>query len=588
MHTLALASTTPSVKRTANIYLTSAAAVLFVLVTAAAGPLVEAALGADGGQLSGQLLSGRMGAVAAEHRLASEAGLEILALGGNAIDAAVAATLATGVVNPSSAGLGGGGFMLLWLADGRGARALDFRETAPSAARRDTFMSEGLADDASRRGGLAVAVPGEAAGMAWALQHYGSLSMAEVAAPAIRLAEQGFKLEAHLSDSLARHRDELAANPSLASEFLHDDGSPFAEGETLRRPKLARTLRVLADEGPSPFYSGPIARDLLAALRAHGGIMSEEDLRDYRVIEREPVAFAWRGQTVLGMPPPSSGGGLIGQVLAVLAPYRLAQLEHNSASYSHLLAEAMRAAFADRARWYGDPAYFDVPLARLLSPRHADWVRSRLSAVAPVPARTWGGSVTSDDAGTSHVSVIDSQGNAAACTSSVNTGFGAMLGVPGRGYPLNNTMDDFSLRPGRANVYGLVGSEANSVAGGKRPLSSMSPTLLVADGKARMAVGASGGPLIISGTLQALLNATEFAKGPLDAISAPRLHHQWMPDLLMLEQGAGQHLADSLRRRGHKLVVGKRAAAVQMVVRRDDGTLLAASDPRKGGVAAAR
>jgi gamma-glutamyltranspeptidase/glutathione hydrolase len=538
---------------------------------------------------SATLVSGSAGAVAAEHRLASEAGAEILRAGGNAVDAAIAASLAGSVVNPGSAGLGGGGFMVIYLVEEARAHALDYRETAPSAAHRDMFVRDGVVDKgASKRGGMAVGVPGEAAGLELALERFGSMTTAQVAAPAIRLASQGFVVESHLARGLEKQREALAADPVLAAEFLHEDGQPYRAGETLKRPAFAASLSAFAQSGSTAFYKGEIAQQIVAAVAKSGGSLSAEDLANYRVVQRRPVISTFHGRQVVGMPPPSSGGGVIGEVLGILTSDHLEELEHNSATYLHLLAEAFKAAFADRAKFYGDPDFVDVELDKLLAPARLERIRSSLSPAQAVAPETYGNIVVGDDSGTSHVSVIDSKGNAVACTTSINTSFGAKVGAAG--FPLNNTMDDFSLQPGVANVYGLVGSEANSIAAGKRPLSSMSPTIVLADGKPRLALGASGGPLIITATTQTLLNALVFSMDIGSALSASRIHHQWLPNRLVTESTLGSAVSGSLARRGHQVVVYPFAAAVQAaesVNENGKAVIRAASDARKGGVAAA-
>ena len=547
---------------------------------------------------------GENGAVAAEHRLASEAGVEILKAGGNAVDAAVAALLAAGVVNPSSSGLGGGGFMLVYLARDRSVHAIDFRETAPQAAHRDLFVREAkpaekksdvasgdriLDVEAAQRGGLAVAVPAEPRGLAHALEHYGTMSFARVAEPAIRLAREGFPAERFLVEALTRNRDLLAADASLRSELLRADATPYAVGETIKRPALAATLELLARDGVEAFYSGDFAREVVAAVKATGGILEVSDLAGYRVREREPIATSYRSDRVYGMPPPSSGGGTIAEALLLLGSYRIDEIAASPATYLHLLAETDKAVFADRARYYGDPDVVNVPLELLLSPARAARTRARFSAVRPLPASAYDARAAASDAGTAHVSVIDRHGNAVACTSSVNTAFGSKVGV--RGFPLNNTMDDFSLRPGVANVFGLVGSEANAVGPGKRPLSSMAPTIvLTRSGGVRLVAGASGGPLIISATLQTLLNVIDLDMDIDAAVTAPRIHHQWQPDVLVSEESVPAEVRASLARRGHVVKLFPSIAATSAVSRsttRNGVRLTAASDPRKGGVPAA-
>lgn len=557
--------------------------------------------------------SGPNGAVASEHPLASQAGLEILKAGGNAIDAAVAATLANGVVNPSSSGLGGGGFAVFYLADQQRAVAFDFREAAPGAAHRDLFVRDGeLIPAASMRGGLAVAVPGEPLGMEQALRRFGTMSPAQVTAPALKLARQGFPIGRHLANMIVKNQAALAGSTELAAVLLHADGSPRGEGETLRRPDLARTLEAFSAQGAAPFYRGEIAADIVAAVGKGGGILTADDLASYRVIEREPTRSGLGNYQVLGMPPPSSGGGTIAVALAVLGDYDFgggaagvgagatpqpkagfklpSSFTPETPDYVHTLTETLKAVFADRALYYGDADQVAVPLDRLLSPAHAQEIGKAIDPQHATPADRWGNAESPRDSGTTHISVVDQAGNAAALTSSVNTAFGAKLSVPGRDLLLNNTMDDFSLRPGVPNYFGLVGSETNAVAANKRPLSSMSPTVVLEDGNVRLVAGGAGGPLIITGTLQTVLGVLVFEQSVAQSVAAPRIHHQWRPDVLEVEEAAPSSLRSELQRRGHKVEERHFTSSVQAVeVINDNGqrTVHAASDPRKSGQAAA-
>jgi gamma-glutamyltranspeptidase/glutathione hydrolase len=540
---------------------------------------------------AGAAVVGAHGAVAAEHRLASEAGVEILENGGNAVDAAVAVSLVSGLVNPASAGLGGGGFMIVYLAQEGRAHAIDYREAAPGQATRNMFVRNGVVQsEASTKGGLAVAVPGEPAGLELVLKRFGTMTMAEVAAPALKMARYGFTVEAHLARALEKYRDSPAADPALAKEFLRPDGSAPKEGETLTRPGLAATLELLSREGAAPFYKGEIAAKTVAAVQKAGGILTRSDLGQYRVVQRPPVVARYKDWRLVAMPPPSSGGGTIATALGVLGTYPLGDLGHNSSTYLHLVAETMKAVFAERAAFYGDPDFVDVPLASLMSQGNVEKIRERFRSTRPVPPSAYGNVTTRPDSGTAHISVVDVHGNAVACTTSINTPFGSKVGVPGTGIVLNNTMDDFSLRPGAPNVYGLVGSEANSIAPGKRPLSSMSPTVILKNGKPRLVVGASGGPLIITATLQTILNNLEFSMSLEDAVGAARIHHQWAPDRLAVEQALDKGTRESLQRLGHDVRVFPISAAVQAVEVRERGgvrEVRAVSDRRKGGVAAA-
>lgn len=532
---------------------------------------------------------GSRGMVAADHRLASEAGVEILRRGGNAIDAAVATAFALGVVNPSSCGIGGGGFMLVYREGTRSAAALDFRETAPAAASRDMFVRDGKAvPELSRRGGLAVGVPGEVAGLAAAWRRYGSQPWAAVMEPAIRLARDGFPVGPHLAGEIERNRDALRADPTLAAAFFHGDGRPLAAGETLRRPELAATLQRIADGGVAAFYRGEIAARIVESVDAAGGILSRADLEAYRPVWRRPLVASLGGDRIYAMPPPSSAGVVL-EMLGILGRDDLPALGRDSGTYAHLLTETMQHGFADRARFYGDPGYVTVPLARLLAPVNTALLRSRISAVRTGTSEAYGTApaapTTAADKGTSHLSVMDDRGNAVACTTTVNTAFGALFTAAGTGIILNNQLDDFSAQPGAPNVFGLVGTAANAVAPGKRPLSSMSPMIVTRGGEPILAVGGSGGPLIVSGTLQVLLNVLAFDLDASTAVAAPRLHHQWLPDVVAVEPGIGTDVRTSLARRGHSVRELPAMGAIQ-AVRSEAGVMEGASDPRKYGEAA--
>jgi len=536
----------------------------------------------------GAAASGRLGMIASEHPLASAAGLRILQQGGNAVDAAVATALAVGVVNPTSCGIGGGGFMLIYTQATRRVAALDYRETAPAAATPAMFAREGqVVPGLSVRGGLAVATPGEIAGLFAVLARHGTRPFAIVAAPAIALARDGFPVAPHLAGAIARQAELIRARPDLARVLLHIDGTPLRAGDPLRQPDLARTLERIATDGPAAYYDGPIAAQIAAAVQATGGILSRHDLAGYRPVWRAPLRGGFDGYTVYGMPPPSSGGGVIITALNALGADDLRALGHNSPTYAHLLAEALQFGFADRAAVYGDPAFTSVPLGRLLAPARGRALRQRISAPTTFSPRWYGDAVVPSDSGTSHLSVVDAAGNAVACTTSINTSFGSLVVAGNTGIILNNTMDDFSPQPGVANAFGLVGSLANAVAPGKRPLSSMAPTIVTRAGAVTAVAGGSGGPFIISGTLQVLLNVLVFGLEADAAIAAPRLHHQWLPQVLLLEPGFGSGERRALARLGHRIGDAPPfAPGVQLVLRAPDGALTGAADPRKGGQAA--
>jgi gamma-glutamyltranspeptidase/glutathione hydrolase len=552
--------------------------VLALILVAAAPARLWAAWGANG-------------MVAADHRLASQAGVEMLQRGGNAVDAAVATAFAVGVVNPSSCGLGGGGFMLIYLARHHRTVALDYREVAPAAATPDMFVRDGRAvPELSQFGGLAVAVPGEVAGLSLVLRRFGTLPLATTLEPAIRYARDGFVIEPHLATEIARNQNAFRADPHLARTFLRADGSPLDAGDTLRRPELAHTLERLAHDGPEPFYRGDIATVIAASTQRSGGILTERDLATYRPRWRRPLVGQWHHDAIHTMPPPSSGGGVLLEVLGMLRHDDLPALGQESATYLHLLAEAMGHGFADRARFYGDPDQVRVPLGFLLSPPNTAALRRRISAAHTGAPDTYGSEVgaaarAATDHGTSHLSVMDAHGNAVACTTTINTSFGSRVVAGDTGIILNNEMDDFSAQPGAPNAFGLVGTTANAIAPGKRPLSSMSPTIVVRHNVPTLALGGSGGPLIITGTLQVLLNVLAYNFDATTAVAAPRIHHQWSPPVLAVEPGVAAGAGSALARVGHAVKEVPAMGAIQ-AVRRTAGVFEGASDPRKGGEAA--
>ena len=516
--------------------------------------------------------------VAADHRAASEAGAEVLERGGNAIDAAVAAALSAGVVQPAGSGLGGGGFAVGRI-DGA-TFVLDFREIAPAGIDPGAYRNAqgDVVAERSRVGGLAVAVPGEPVGLAQLVRRYGNLTLPEVAKPAIRQATRGAPVGAHLARSLKRTSFE-----SITRRFTVDDRLART-GDIVRRPELGRTLRRWAKTGGRVLNDGAGADAIVATVAADGNPMTVEDLTTYAPKDRQPLIGHYRGYTVVTMPPPSSGGIALLQVLDALEDVDLRSLGHNSSAYIHRLVEAMKHAFADRAHHLGDPDFVAVPTKRLLSEERITEIVEAFDSERTFDPDAYGDPIASPrDGGTQHISVIDSDGSAVALTTTINLGFGSGLVVDDFGVILNNEMDDFSLAPGVPDAFGLVGSQANAIAPGKRPLSSMTPTLVLdSDGRVVLAIGASGGSTIISSTIQVLLAILEFDMDPQAAVSSPRVHHQWLPDKLWMEPGFSRDVTDALEERGHDLVIQRGFSAVQAVLVTADGAE-GGADPRKGG-----
>ncbi len=527
---------------------------------------------------------GERGMVASEHVLASEAGIEILKKGGNAVDAAVATAFALGVVNPSSCGIGGGGFMLIHLTQEGKTYALDYREKAPAAASRSMYIKNGKADTRlSQKGPLAIAVPGEVAGLITALKRFGTLPLPVVMEPAIRYAREGHPVGAHLAKQIARRADRIRQRPALAEIFLKPDGSPYKEGEKLVWPKLAKTLELISQKGSEVFYQGEIAQAFIHTMEQEGGLITTSDLRAYKPMWRPVLTGRFHDYTILTMPPPA-GGGVLLEMLNILSKDSFKDLEPMSPTYLHLLAETMKHAFADRAEYYGDPDFIHIPLATLLSSSYSQGIRHKILAARTRAQKEYGRTAPSLDGGTSHFSVVDEQGNAVACTTTVNTSFGSMVVGEGTGVILNNQMDDFSIQPGIANVFGLIGSEANAIAPGKKPLSSMTPTIILKQHHPFLVLGGSGGPLITTATVQVLLNVLAFKIDPEQAVALPRIHHQWAPDMIFLESRFPQEVRTSLEQRGHNIREFRAGAAVQVILVTPKG-LQGVADPRKGGKA---
>ena len=470
--------------------------------------------------------------------------------------------------------------MIIYDARDKRAHALDFRETAPEAAQADLYVRNGKpVPSLSLTGALAVAVPGEVAGLLAAMKRFGSLPLAVLMAPAIRLATEGFPLDAALRYAIERQSSNMKKFPELGRVFLVKDEVP-PEGEIIRQPDLGQTLKAVGSEGADVFYQGWIAQAIVDTVKKDGGVLTLEDLKSYKPIWREPLVGSYRKRTVITMPPPSSGGVALIEMLNVLEGHQLTKLAPNSATYLHLVAEAMKQAFADRAQYLGDPDFVKAPIPTLVSKDYASWIRGRISPVKTHPAKYYGlGNFKAEQGGTTHFSVLDRFGNAVACTLSVNTRFGSKILVPKTGIVLNNEMDDFAIHPS-GNVYGLVGNDANSLQPKKRPLSSMTPTIILQGDRPELIVGGAGGPRIISATLQTILNVLDFQMPIKEAVEAPRIHHQWIPDELNVEDRLPPETKKSLERRGHTVRERITLGVVQAILAKRS-KITGAADSRK-------
>lgn len=526
------------------------------------------------------------GMVATQEETATRIGLEVLENGGNAVDAAVSVAFALAVTLPRAGNLGGGGFMIVHDAASGETVAIDYREKAGRNAFRDMFLDEqGEADpEKSRFSGLAVGVPGTVAGMALALEKYGTISLADALAPAIRLAEEGIVISEDLSDSLKGLSERLQRWESTRRIFYKADGVPYEPGETLVQADLAQSLKLIAEQGPDAFYGGPIGEKIVAEVGRAGGHLTLDDFKAYEAVVREPVRGTYRGYEIASMPPPSSGGVHIIQILNTLEDVPIGFLGHNSAETIHMMAEAMKYAYADRSEYLGDPDFVDVPVRALTSKAYAKEIRSRISAGRATPAAEIGpgdlAPYESDQ--TTHFSIVDRAGNAVANTYTINFSYGTGLVADGTGILLNNELDDFSAKPGVPNAYGLIGGEANAVEANKRPLSSMSPTIVFRDGAPFLVTGTPGGSRIITTTLQVIMNVIDHGMNIAEATYAPRIHHQWLPDELRVEEGLSPDTIRLLEQKGHRVAVKDAMGSTQSIMVTGDG-LFGASDPRRPG-----
>jgi gamma-glutamyltranspeptidase / glutathione hydrolase len=497
----------------------------------------------------------RRGMVASSDEIASKVGAEILKRGGNAVDAAVAVGLALAVTWPGAGNIGGGGFMLIRMADGT-TTAVDYRERAPAKAHRGIYLDQRgeVLPDASTVGYRAVGVPGTVAGLALALEKYGTMKWRDVVEPARALAAEGFTVSHALAESLRRQDELLGRFPESRRIFLRG-GKHYGDGETFPQPEMAETLARLQKDGPREFYEGRTARLISEDVRANGGLISLDDLKNYRAVERRPLRGNYRGYEIITMPPPSSGGAVLIEMLNVLERYDLAAMGHNSSAKYHLLIEVMRRAFADRAEFFGDPDFVKVPVERLTSKGYAAELAKSINVSRATPsARVRRGRPTGHEPRqTTHYSVVDAAGNMVSNTYTLNGEYGSGVTVRGAGFLLNNEMDDFTAKPGSPNKFGLIQGEANAIAPGKRPLSSMTPTVVLKDGRPFLVVGTEGGPTIITQVLQVLINVIDHEMNLQQAVNAPRLHHQWLPDVVKYEPyGVAPEVMAALKRKGHR------------------------------------
>ncbi|MEZ3416447.1 gamma-glutamyltransferase [Pantoea dispersa] len=524
------------------------------------------------------------GMVASVDAMATRVGVDILKQGGNAVDAAIAVGFALAVTHPQAGNLGGGGFMLLRTAAGR-TTAIDFREMAPARASRDMFLDkQGNADSKlSLTSHLASGTPGTVAGFALAAQKYGTLPLSTLLAPAIKLARDGIIVNDALADDLATYgKENLINHDNSRAIFYKADGQPYQKGDRLVQKNLAHSLQLIAQQGPDAFYKGKIADEIAAEMAQHGGLIGKADLAAYRAVERKPVSGSYRGYEVFSMPPPSSGGIHIVQILNILENFDLAKWGFGSADAMQVMAEAEKYAYADRSEYLGDPDFVKVPQQALTSKAYAKTLAQQIDVNKARPSADIkpGKLAPYESNQTTHFSVVDKDGNAVAVTYTLNTYFGSGVVAGNSGILMNNEMDDFSAKPGTPNVYGLVGGEANAIQPAKRPLSSMSPTIVAKDGKTWLVTGSPGGSRIITTVLQMVVNSIDFGMNVAEATNAPRFHHQWLPDQLRVEKGFSPDTLRLLEAKGQHVKVLPAMGSTQSIMIGPDGMRYGASDPR--------
>jgi gamma-glutamyltranspeptidase/glutathione hydrolase len=543
--------------------------------------------------LEGERMSpvqGTEGMVVTSHFLATQSAQEVLKNGGNAVDAAVTAAFSLAVTQPRSGNIGGGGFMLISSEEKDDVVAIDYREKAPGTATVDMFLDkEGNADsNVSRYSHLAAGVPGTVAGLAMALEQYGTISLKEAIAPAIKLANEGFIVTPRFSEGLKEKEEMLKKWTSTAKIFYKADGSYYEPGDLFVQKDLAATLTRISENGIKEFYEGKTAELLVAEMAKHGGLITMEDMKNYTPGLRIPVHGTYRGYDIYSMSPPSSGGTHVVQILNILEGYPIAEYGHNSAKTIHLMAEAMKLAYADRSQYLGDEDFVKVPLKALTSKKYAESLREKINPEKATASSTIapGKVLPYESNETTHFSIVDKFGNAVSNTYTINFSYGSGIVVEGAGFLLNNEMDDFSAKPGVPNAYGLIGGEANKIEPNKRMLSSMSPTIVKQEGKNFLVTGSPGGSRIITTTLQVIMNVIDHGLNIKSAVAAPRIHHQWLPDELRIEEGLSPDTVVALEEMGHTVTQKSAMGAIQSIMIKD-GMMYGGADPRRSTALAA-
>lgn len=526
------------------------------------------------------------GMVASENSYATEAGLQVLKEGGNAVDAAVTIGFTLAVTFPRAGNLGGGGFMLVYLADKDEVISIDYREKAPLQATRDMFLDQdGNVDrEKSQNSILSPGVPGTVAGLTLALEKYGTISLERALQPAIELAKNGFPVDHEFIKSLGYAKNRMEKSPASMEIFYKENGETYKEGELITQKDLAWSLKQIADNGPQAFYDGEIANKISSFMKQHGGLITSQDLKTYKAFTRKPVEGNYRGYEIYSMPPPSSGGVHLIQMLNILEQFPLSSFSHNTAKTIHILAETMKHAYADRSKHLGDPDFFPIPVSGLTSKKYAESLKEQINMKRATPSSEIlpGDPTTYEGMNTTHFSVMDSKGNAVSNTYTLNFSYGSKITVPGTGILLNNEMDDFSAKPGSPNAYGLVGGRLNAIAPEKRMLSSMSPTIVMKDGNPFLVTGSPGGSRIITTVLQIILNVIDFNMNISEATNAVRVHHQWLPDVLNVETGLSEDTISILQEMGYKVETGRTIGVAESIIKKGD-YLYGASDPRRSG-----